>query len=148
MANTRNISAKMQRIANEARTKIDRIAADALKQIKAVQASAKPTGRSLGVSTRGRSAAATARTLATTRSSAKVPPAGFKKAAPVQSGVLKALMKRKRGLTTEALMEITGADKKAVQNATFNLKRKGMASIERNGRGSGIWRFQALTAAE
>ena len=147
MAHTKDTSAKIQKIATEARTKIDRIAADALKQIKAVQAGEKPTSRSSGVSTRRRIAAKSSRVLVTTRSSAKAP-AGFKKPAPVQSGVLKALMKRKRGLTTEALMEITGADKKAVQNATFNLKRKGMASIERNGRGPGIWRLQALEAAE
>ena len=147
MSNTTDASAKIHKIANEARTKIDRIALDALKQIKAIQAGSALTSRSSRQSTAHRGTAKTARTKVIARSSAKAP-SGFKKPAPVQSGVLKALMKRKRGLTIDALMEITGADKKAVQNATFNLKRKGMATIERNGRGPGTWRFQALQAAE
>lgn len=143
MPNTRDVSTQVQKIASEARTKIDRIASDALRQIKAVQAGSMVTSRSPRESTARRNVTKTARTKVTAQSSAKAP-GGFKKSAPVQSSVLKALMKRKRGLTTDALMEITGADKKAVQNATFNLKRKGMATIERTGRGPGIWRFQAV----
>jgi hypothetical protein len=65
------------------------------------------------------------------------------RAAPVQTAITKVLQKRRRGLTMERLEEaLPQFDQKSLLNATFAMRRKGLITFEKSGKGRGAYRWQ------
>ena len=57
--------------------------------------------------------------------------------------ITKVLHKRRRGLTMERLQEaLPQFDQKSLFNATFAMRRKGLITFEKSGKGRGSYRWQ------
>src|SRR3954464_12647684 len=63
--------------------------------------------------------------------------------APVQTAVTNVLKKRRTGLTLDGLQAaLPKFDEKSLLNATFAMRRKGLITFEKNGKGRGKYRWQ------
>ena len=63
--------------------------------------------------------------------------------APVQTAVTSVLKKRRTGLTLDRLQAaLPKFDEKSLLNATFAMRRKGLITFEKNGKGRGKYRWQ------
>ena len=112
-----------------ARREIEQIERKFHRTIRAVQNGGFSTGRR---STK----AATARTRSAAGRSMGRP-------APVQTAVTNVLKKRRTGLTLDRLQAaLPKFDEKSLLNATFAMRRKGLITFEKNGKGRGKYRWQ------
>lgn len=69
---------------------------------------------------------------------------GGGKPAPVQTAISKVLSKRRRGLTMERLQAaLPKFDEKSLLNATFAMRRKGLITFDKTGKGRGKYRWEA-----
>ena len=63
--------------------------------------------------------------------------------APVQTAITNVLKKRRTGLTMDRLQAaLPKFDEKSLLNATFAMRRKGLITFEKNGKGRGKYRWQ------
>ena len=63
--------------------------------------------------------------------------------APVQTAITNVLKKRGTGLTMDRLQAaLPKFDEKSLLNATFAMRRKGLITFEKNGKGRGKYRWQ------
>jgi hypothetical protein len=132
MANARQLKlpkALIRRTLESARREIERIERKFHRTIRAVQNGGFSTGRR---STK----AATARTRSAAGGSMGRP-------APVQTAVTNVLKNRRTGLTLDRLQAaLPKFDEKSLLNATFAMRRKGLITFEKNGKGRGKYRWQ------
>jgi queuine/archaeosine tRNA-ribosyltransferase len=132
MANARQQKqpkALIRRTLESARREIEQIERKFHRTIKAVQNGGFTSGR------RSRKAA-TARTRTAAGSAMGRP-------APVQTAITNVLKKRGTGLTMDRLQAaLPKFDEKSLLNATFAMRRKGLITFEKNGKGRGKYRWQ------
>ena len=132
MANARQQKlpkALIRRTLESARREIEQIERKFHRTIRAVQNGGFSTGRR---STK----AATARTRSAAGRSMGRP-------APVQPAVTNVLKNRRTGLTLDRLQAaLPKFDEKSLLNATFAMRRKGLITFEKNGKGRGKYRWQ------
>src|SRR4051812_25593503 len=119
----------IRRTLESARREIEQIERKFHRTIRAVQNGGFSTGR------RSRKAA-TARTRSAARRSIGRP-------APVQTAVMNVLKTRRTGLTLDRLQAaLPKFEEKSLLNATFAMRRKGLITFEKNGKGRGKYRWQ------
>ena len=132
MANARQQKqpkALIRRTLESARREIEQIERKFHRTIKAVQNGGFTSGR------RSRKAA-TARTRTAAGSAMGRP-------APVQTAITNVLKKRGTGLTMDRLQAaLPKFDEKSLLNSTFAMRRKGLITLEKNGKGRGKYRWQ------
>ena len=64
--------------------------------------------------------------------------------APVQTAISNVLKKRRTGLTMDRLQTaLPKFDEKSLLNATFAMRRKGLITFDKTGKGRGKYRWEA-----